>query len=92
MTGGTGLGLSISKALTELLGGKMRVESTYGKGSIFYFTVPYLPANKLFVDMVFGETKIQLPQNKRKIILVAEDEPLNFLYLSKLFASEKICF
>ncbi len=38
---GAGLGLSISKAYVELLGGEIWVESQLGKGSIFYFTIPY---------------------------------------------------
>ncbi len=38
---GAGLGLSISKAYVEMLGGKLWVESQEGKGSSFYFTIPY---------------------------------------------------
>ena len=37
---GAGLGLSISKAYVEMLGGEIWVESEYGKGSEFYFTIP----------------------------------------------------
>jgi PAS domain S-box-containing protein len=42
--GGTGLGLSICKAYVELLGGDMKVESESGKGTIFTFTILYVPA------------------------------------------------
>ena len=38
---GTGLGLSICEAIIELLGGWIWVESTLGKGTTFYFRIPY---------------------------------------------------
>ncbi len=38
---GAGLGLAITRAYVEMLGGKIWVESEIGKGSVFYFTLPF---------------------------------------------------
>jgi len=72
---GAGLGLSISKAYVEMLGGKIWLESEEGKGSIFYFTIPYNGehnAKKTIETKVKdGATNIQTKSLK---ILVAEDD------------------
>lgn len=39
--GGTGLGLTISMKLVEMLGGHLWLDSQLGRGSVFYFTLPF---------------------------------------------------
>ena len=82
----SGLGLSISKAFVEMLGGKIRVESLKRKGSIFYFTVPYLSNVKaLERNVVNAPIDIFCPisfENKNLKILIVEDDEVSDLLLS----------
>ncbi|RLD80253.1 MAG: hypothetical protein DRJ10_07665 [Bacteroidetes bacterium] len=83
---GTGLGLTISKSLTELLDGKIWVESELKKGSNFKFAIPY--NKKQFTittsDSVLTNIDIKELSWKNQKILIVEDEDLNFLFLEKL--------
>ena len=78
--GGTGLGLSISKACTQLLGGKIWVESVLNKGSEFYFSIPYKKAT-VFKQKPLINTNLHLEGKK---LLIVEDDPLNFAYFVEI--------
>jgi PAS domain S-box-containing protein len=72
---GSGLGLSIAKAYVEMLCGKIWVESEEGRGSVFYFTIPYNtePEIKNVIKKV-APAEEQEKQIKDLKILVAEDD------------------
>lgn len=91
--GGTGLGLTISKNLVELMGGKIWFKSQEGKGSEFYFTLPFTPVEQVYLEsssdpVVESNTEVANYEESPKHILVVDDTDDNrFLlqtYLKKL--------
>jgi len=69
--GGTGLGLAISKQLTKMMHGNIGVESEYGKGSNFWFTV------RLEMQKVVENKEINCLQkimNNKKVIIIDDNK------------------
>lgn len=98
---GAGLGLAISKVYIEMLGGRIWVESNHkrlkndiseGKGTIFYFTIPYVLSNESEViltdDVNDFEAENQI--SGLKVLIVEDDEASQNLFeiVVKPFAGE----
>lgn len=75
--GGTGLGLSISKAIVELFGATLGVESAAGKGSTFFFTLTLQAANHKPQPYISSATATTLARLDNLRVLLAEDNPVN---------------
>lgn len=87
---GLGLGLSISKAYLDMMHGNIHLTSSIGNGSTFYFSIPLeyatkKPKNKYLDSLSVIST--QITSNKR--ILVAEDDEINYLLLTKMLSPYK---
>ncbi len=93
---GTGLGLSLTKNLVDLMGGEIKVESEYGRGSVFTVLLtqkiisdePFGDFSEKYRDFVHQEenhtTSFTAPDSR---ILIVDDVPMNLEVAKGLLSS-----
>jgi len=84
--GGTGLGLTISHRLVELMGGRLELKSELGKGSRFFFGLPFGVSHQ---DLSATEG-LDLAQYRGSRVLVVDDNPTNRQILEETLISWRL--
>lgn len=86
---GSGLGLAIVDALVGKLGGTIKVVSENGQGSEFSFNIPFLQRKQEINEgeIEADNKEAQKPNLRGHHILIAEDVPANFKFISAVLRS-----
>lgn len=92
-TEGTGLGLAITKKIVEMMGGKINVQSSYGKGSLFIVQIPqkidYNPIREEYA-LKTNSKDYEEPDYSDKKVLIVDDNKLNIKVAKRSLAPFKI--
>jgi len=88
--GGTGLGLAICKRILELQNSELKLKSSPGKGSVFYFSMTFEKIGPGAGNVV--KQQVQLPEKgerplKGVDLLLVEDHPVNVMVASNFLKS-----
>jgi signal transduction histidine kinase/DNA-binding response OmpR family regulator len=86
---GTGLGLTICKAIVTLLNGDIWVESEFGIGSNFYFTIPLDNTQEKLIQPIIKQYKKQYDWSNKKVLIVEDDE-INYQLFEIVLLKTKI--
>jgi len=87
---GAGLGLAICHDLVKLMGGDIWVETSEGRGSTFFFTLPVVTARPRQETIRDAGPGKQYDDWSGYEVLVAEDVESNYLYIKELLSPTKI--
>lgn len=82
--GGSGLGLAICRGILHLMDGDIRVESELGKGSCFYFTLPFKPAEQRQIKKKKAKDN-KYVNWKDKTVLLIDKLDIVFQYFDQVF-------
>ncbi|MDR1060300.1 MAG: response regulator [Clostridiales bacterium] len=84
---GTGLGLAISYSLCRLMGGRMWLESEYGKGSVFSVEIPFMPADGSIDENPDSVEEFAAPEAR---VLVVDDIDMNLTVAEAMLGAFEI--